>query len=81
MWQTYVKQDNKVVSIKPLWLRSQFYFQYHMILKFLLLIYNSNFIVCNNKARISFQYYVKEKRKCSFENAVVEKSKRPTNLK
>ena len=52
-----------------------------MILKFLLLIYNSNFIVCNNKARISFQYYVKEKRKCSFENAVVEKSKRPTNLK
>ena len=46
-----------------------------------LLIYNSNLILCTDRARIWFKCYVKEKRKCSFENALVEKSKSSTNLK
>ena len=45
-----------------------------------LLIYNSNFILCTDKARICFKCYVKQKRKCSFENAPVEKSRSSTNL-
>ena len=36
MWQTYFKQDNKIVSIGTLLLRSQFYFQYHMNVSYLL---------------------------------------------
>ena len=51
-----------------------------MIVRFLL-IYNTNFILCTGKARICFECYVKEKRKCSFENALVEKSESSTNLK
>ena len=34
MWQTYFKQDDKIVSIGTLWLRWQFYFRYHMIVRF-----------------------------------------------
>ena len=41
-----------------------------------LLIYNSNFFLCTDRARICFKYYVKEKRKGSF-----EKSESSTNLK
>ena len=46
-----------------------------------LLIYNSNFILCTDRARICFKSYVNEKRKCSFENAHVEKSESSTYLK
>ena len=42
------------------------------------LIYNSSFILCSEKASISFKCYVKEGRKCSFKNALVESS---TDLK
>ena len=43
------------------------------------LIYKSNFNLCTDRARLCFK---KEKeRKCSFENAVVEKSESSTNLK
>ena len=45
------------------------------------LIYDSNFILCIDRVRIRFTCFVKEKRKCSFENAFVEKSKSSTNLK
>ena len=37
---------------------------------------NTNFILCTDRARICFKCYVKEKRKCSFENAIVGKSER-----
>ena len=73
------KQDNKIVSIGTLWLRWQFYFQYHIIADFVL-IYNSNFIPWTDRAKICFKCYVKEKRKSSLENALVEKSKSSTNL-
>ena len=76
-----IKQDNKIVSIGTLWLRWQFYFQYHMIVRIFLLIYNSSVGVCTDRARICFKCYVKEKRKCSFENALVEKSESATDLK
>ena len=36
---------------------------------------NSNFSLCTDRTRICFKCYVKEKRKCSFENALAEKSK------
>ena len=52
-----------------------------MILRFFLFIYNSNFIVSIDRAKICFKYYVKEKRKCSFENALIEKSESSNNLK
>ena len=42
---------------------------------------NSNFILCTDRARICFKCYIKVKRKCSFENAPVEKSESSTNLK
>ena len=45
------------------------------------LIYNSNFTLCTDTARICFNCYVKKERKCSFENALVEKSKSSTKLK
>ena len=44
-----------------------------------LLLYNSNFILCADKTRICFKCYVKENRKCSFENALAEKSETSTN--
>ena len=44
------------------------------------LIYNSNFIPWTDRAKICFKCYVKEKRKSSLENALVEKSKSSTNL-
>ena len=50
-------------------------------LSYFLLIYDSNFVVCTDRARICFKCYVKEKRKCSFENAFVEKSESSINLK
>ena len=46
-----------------------------------ILIYNSNFILCTDRARICFKCYVKEKRKCSFVNALVEMTKRSNKLK
>ena len=45
------------------------------------LIYNSSFILCSEKASICFKCYVKEGRKCSFKNALVEKSESSTDLK
>ena len=63
-----------IVSIGTLWLRWQFYFQCHMIIRFLL-IHDSNFIVCTDRGRLFFKCHVKEKRKCNFENALAEKSK------
>ena len=51
-------------------------------------MFNSNFIlytdrarIYTDRARICFKYYVKEKRKYSFENVLLEKSENPTNLK
>ena len=38
-----------------------------------ILIYNSNFILCTDRARICFKCYIEKERKCSFENALVEK--------
>ena len=52
-----------------------------MIVRIFLLIYNSSVSVCTDRARIRFKCYVKEKRKCSFENALVEKRERSANLK
>ena len=49
-----------------------------MIVRFLFLIYDSNFIVCTDRARIYFKCYVKEKGKCSFENALVGKNESST---
>ena len=45
------------------------------------LIYNNNFILCTDRATICFKCYVKKKRTCSFESALVENSKSSTNLK
>ena len=45
------------------------------------LIYDSNFIVCTDRARICFKCDAKEKRKCNFENGLVEKSESSTNLR
>ena len=45
------------------------------------LIYNRNFILCSERARTCFKCYIEKERKCSFENALVEKSKSSTNLK
>ena len=47
----------------------------------LVLIYNGNFILCTDRDRICFKCYVKVERKCTFENALVEKSESSTNLK
>ena len=83
----YFKQDDKTVALGTLWLRWQFYFQYDweydMIiwLSDFLLIYNNNFILRTDRAGVSFKCYVKEKWKCSFENAHVEKSESSTDLK
>ena len=38
-----------------------------------ILIYNSNFILFTDRARICFKCYIEKERKCSFENALVEK--------
>ena len=47
------------------------------------LIYSSDFNVCTDRARICLICHVKEKRKkkCSFENALVEKSESSTRNK
>ena len=45
------------------------------------LIYNSNFILCTDRARICFKCYIEKEKKCSFENALVKKSESSTNLK
>ena len=44
-WQTYFKQDDKIVSTGTLWLKWQFDFQYQMIFCQIFLIYDSDFIV------------------------------------
>ena len=44
-------------------------------------IYNGNFILCTDRARICFKCYIEKERKYSFENALVEKSESSTNLK
>ena len=71
------KQDIKIVSIGTLWLRWQFISNITW-LSDLVLIYNSNFILCTDRARICFKCYIEKERKCSFENALVEKSKSST---
>ena len=76
----FFKQDDKIISIGNLWLRWQFLSNVTW-LSGLLLIFERNFIVCIVRARICFKCYVKEKRNCSFENALVEKSENSTNLK
>ena len=45
------------------------------------LIYNSNFTLCADRARACYKCYVKEKIKCSFENSLIEESESSTNLK
>ena len=45
------------------------------------LIYNSNFILCTDRARICFKCHIEKERKCSFENGLMEKSESSTNLK
>ena len=51
-----------------------------MIVRFLL-IHNSNFILCTDRARICFKCYIEKERKCIFQNALVEKSESLTSLK
>ena len=38
------------------------------------LIFNSNFILCTDRARICFKCHIEKERKCSFENAPVERA-------
>ena len=45
------------------------------------LIYNNNFILSTDTARVCFKCNIEKERKCSFKNALVEKSESSTNLK
>ena len=68
-----IKRDkpilNRTINSFPLELLN-FIFNITWLSDFLL-IYNNYFIVCIDRARICFKCYVKEKIKCSFENAPV----------
>ena len=74
---------NRTVSLFPLKLFEQdgSFISNITWLSDFLLIYNSNFILCTDRARICFKCYVENERKYSFENALVEKSRGSTNLK
>ena len=74
-WKTFFKQDDKIVSIGTLWLRWRFYFQYHMIVRFFLLIYNRKFIVCTDRVRRCFKCYVKEKKMWFWKRSCRKQSK------
>ena len=45
------KQGDKIVSVRALWLRWEFYFYYYMIVS-AFLIYSSDFNICTGRARI-----------------------------
>ena len=79
-WKTFFKQDDKVVSIGTLWLRWRFYFQYHMIVRFFLLIYNRKFIVPLTELGDGLNVMLK-RQKLDFENALVENSQSSADLK
>ena len=51
MWQTDLKEDDKIVSIRVLWLKWQFHFYYHMIVG-VFLIHSCDFNVWSGRAMI-----------------------------